>query len=48
MLALTSKILTKGQMYDSASTIMAQKLSQLAGVGQVIVGGSALPASASN
>jgi len=43
LLALTSNILTKGQMYDSASSIMAQKLSQLAGVGQVIVGGSALP-----
>jgi multidrug efflux pump len=43
LLALTSNILTKGQMYDAASTIMAQKLSQLAGVGQVVVGGSALP-----
>src|ERR1700726_4157332 len=43
MLALTSSILTKGQMYDAASTIMAQKLSQVAGVGQVSVGGSALP-----
>src|ERR1700758_4165906 len=43
MLALTSKVLTKGQMYDSASTIMAQKISQITGVGQVIVGGSALP-----
>src|SRR5229473_1776685 len=43
MLALTSPILTKGQMYDAASTIMAQKLSQVSGVGQVIVGGSALP-----
>jgi multidrug efflux pump len=35
--------LTKGQMYDAASTIMAQKLSQITGVGQVVVGGSALP-----
>jgi hydrophobe/amphiphile efflux-1 (HAE1) family protein len=43
IISLTSKILTKGQMYDAASTIMAQKLSQIAGVGQVIVGGSALP-----
>jgi multidrug efflux pump len=43
MLALTSPILTKGQMYDAASTIMAQKLSQVSGVGQVTVGGSALP-----
>jgi multidrug efflux pump len=40
---LTSSVLTKGQMYDAASTIMAQKLSQIAGVGQVSVGGSALP-----
>src|SRR6266446_1775377 len=44
MLALTSDILTKGQMYDAASSIMAQKLAQVTGVGQVIVGGSALPA----
>jgi multidrug efflux pump len=43
ILALTSKALDKGQMYDAASTIMAQKLSQISGVGQVTVGGSALP-----
>jgi multidrug efflux pump len=43
IIGLTSKVLTKGQMYDSASTVMAQKLSQIAGVGQVTVGGSALP-----
>ena len=43
MLALTSTVLTRGQMYDAASTIMAQKLSQISGVGQVIVGGSSLP-----
>jgi multidrug efflux pump len=43
MLALTSPVLTRGQMYDSASTIMAQKLSQITGVGQVVVGGSSLP-----
>src|SRR5437868_15278814 len=43
MIALTSKTLSKGQMYDAASTVMAQKLSQIAGVGQVVVGGSALP-----
>jgi multidrug efflux pump len=43
MIALTSDTLTKGQMYDAASTIMAQKLSQVQGVGQVGVGGSALP-----
>jgi multidrug efflux pump len=43
MLALTSPILTRGQMYDSASTIMAQKLAQVSGVGQVTVGGASLP-----
>ncbi len=43
MLALTSDLLDQGQMYDIASTVMAQKLSQVQGVGQVIVGGSALP-----
>src|SRR6202163_2642058 len=44
MLALTSPSLTRGQMFDAASTIMAQKLSQVDGVGQVTVGGSSLPA----
>ncbi len=43
MLALTSDVLRKGQIYDAASTIMAQKLAQVRGVGQVGVGGSALP-----
>ncbi|MGA2273486.1 MAG: multidrug efflux RND transporter permease subunit [Bryobacteraceae bacterium] len=43
MLALTSKVVDKGTMYDAASSIMAQKLSQVQGVGQVFVGGSALP-----
>lgn len=43
IIALTSKIFTKGQMYDAASTILQQKISQIAGVGQVIVGGSSLP-----
>jgi multidrug efflux pump len=44
ILALTSDTMTKGEMYDAASTIIAQKLSQLSGVGQVQVGGSSLPA----
>jgi multidrug efflux pump len=44
MLTLTSPVLTKGQMYDSAESILAQKLSQVSGVGQVVVGGSSLPA----
>src|ERR1700682_2371518 len=43
MLALTSPELTRGQMYDAASTVMAQKLSQVGAVGQVTVGGSSLP-----
>src|SRR5277367_6632847 len=42
-IALTSSVLDKGQMYDAASTIMAQKFSQIKGVGQVFVFGSALP-----
>ncbi len=44
ILSLTSSSLSKGQMYDAASTVMAQSLSQIRGVGQVIVGGGALPA----
>ncbi len=44
ILSLTSESLTQGQMYDAASTILAQKLSQLKGIGQVTVGGSSLPA----
>ena len=43
MVSLTSDVVNTGKMYDAASTIMAQKLSQMKGVGQVIVGGSALP-----
>jgi multidrug efflux pump len=41
--ALTSKTLTRGKIYDAAYSILAQKLSQIEGVGQVFVGGSALP-----
>ncbi len=44
IISLTSKSLTRGQMYDAASTILAQKISQIAGIGQVTVGGAALPA----
>jgi multidrug efflux pump len=43
ILALTSDILSKSQIYDYASTIMAQKLAQVSGVGQVFVWGGALP-----
>src|SRR5206468_1656149 len=44
ILALTSDTLRQGQLYDAASTILAQNLSQVKGVGQVSVGGSSLPA----
>ncbi|HEY6329187.1 MAG TPA: multidrug efflux RND transporter permease subunit [Blastocatellia bacterium] len=44
IIALTSDVYSPGQMYDSASTVMQQKLSQIQGVGQVVVGGSSLPA----
>ncbi len=43
MLALTSDDLSRGQIYDAASTILAQKLSQVPGVGQALVAGSSLP-----
>jgi multidrug efflux pump len=44
IMALTSRTVDRAQMYDAASSILAQKLSQLQGVGQVEVGGGALPA----
>ena len=44
ILALTSATQTQGQMYDAASTVLAQKLAQVEGVGQVTIGGSSLPA----
>src|SRR6476620_11772181 len=44
VLALTSKTMTQGQMYDAASNILAQRLSQLSGIGNVNIGGSSLPA----
>src|ERR1700677_3474842 len=43
IISLTSKSLDQAQMYDAASTVMAQKLSQIQGVGQVQEGGSSLP-----
>jgi len=43
-LALSSDTLPPGQIFDVASTILAQKLAQIPGVGQVQVGGSSLPA----
>jgi multidrug efflux pump len=44
IIALTSQTMTRGQMYDAASTILAQKIAQIKGVGQVTVGGGSLPA----
>ncbi|HEX4378256.1 MAG TPA: efflux RND transporter permease subunit [Steroidobacteraceae bacterium] len=44
ILALTSNSLTAGQIYDSASTILEQKLLQVQGIGDVTIGGSSLPA----
>lgn len=44
ILALTSKTLTAGQLYDSAATVLQQSLSQVDGVGEVDVSGSANPA----
>ena len=44
ILTLTSDTMSRGQMYDVASTVVAQKLSQVRGIGQVTVGGSSLPA----
>ena len=44
ILAMTSETLTRGQMYDAATNVLQQRISQLRGVGQVIIGGAALPA----
>jgi multidrug efflux pump len=44
ILAMTSKTKTPGQIYDSASNIIEQQLSQIKGVGQVNIGGGSLPA----
>ena len=43
IISLTSDVYGPGRLYDAASTIMQQKLSQIQGVGQVLVGGSSLP-----
>lgn len=44
ILALTSATMDTAQMYDAAETVLAQKISQVDGVGQVLVWGSSLPA----
>src|ERR1700744_3520696 len=43
VLALTSETLTRAQLYDSANSVIQQQLSQVNGVGQITLGGSALP-----
>ena len=43
-IAMTSDVLTQGQIYDAADAVISQRLSQIDGVGGVNVGGSALPA----
>ena len=43
VLALTSNTLTKAQLYDSADSVIQQQLSQVDGVGQITLGGGALP-----
>ena len=44
ILTLTSGVHSPGQLYDAADTILAQKLAQVSGIGQVQIGGSSLPA----
>jgi multidrug efflux pump len=44
VLTLTSDTATRGDLYDAASTVLAQKLSQVDGIGEVTVSGSSLPA----
>jgi len=44
ILTLTSDVVPKPQIYDMADSILAQKISQIQGVGQCFVGGSAQPA----
>jgi multidrug efflux pump len=43
-IAMTSDVLTQGQIYDAADAVISQRLSQIDGVGGVNVGGAALPA----
>jgi multidrug efflux pump len=44
LLALTSEVATTSELYDLASTVLAQKVAQVTGVGDVTVGGGSLPA----
>ncbi|SPJ15627.1 multidrug efflux system, subunit C [Burkholderiales bacterium] len=44
ILSMTSSTLSRGQIFDAASSVLQQKFSQVSGIGQVTLGGSALPA----
>jgi multidrug efflux pump len=44
ILAMTSKTMSQGQMYDAASNVLQQRLSQISGIGQVGIGGASPPA----
>ena len=44
ILSVTSDVLTSTQLYDAASSVLAQKIAQIPGVGEVTLGGGALPA----
>lgn len=44
IVAVSSEVLDRGQLYDAASTVLAQRLAQIPGVGQVDISGGALPA----
>jgi multidrug efflux pump len=44
IIALTSDSLPPGALYDAGSTVLMQRVSQIRGVGQVVVGGSSAPA----
>ena len=44
IIALTSSTVSRGEMYDMADSILAQKISQVEGIGQVFVGGGSQPA----
>jgi multidrug efflux pump len=44
ILSLTSDTVSRARMYDQASTVLQQRISQVSGVGQVVVGGGSLPA----
>jgi multidrug efflux pump len=44
LIALTSDLIEKPKIYDIASSVLQQKISQVEGVGEIIVGGGALPA----